>query len=95
MRQSEIGIITILSGRYAAKKWIDEVNESVVLSEALLESKKFYVIKCPRIYLIYNTSNILRKLKRNALFFILQKWPITVNELMGKEKNVWLSTNFC
>ena len=63
MRQREIGIITILSGRYAARKWIDEVTESGVLNEALLESKKFYVIKCPRINLNYNNSNISRKLK--------------------------------
>ena len=63
MRQREIGTITILSGRYTAKKWIDEVIESGVLNEASLESKKFYVIKCPRINLNYNTSNISRKLK--------------------------------
>ena len=63
MRQREIGTIIILSGRYTAKKWIDEVIESGVLNEASLESKKFYVIKCPRINLNYNASNISRKLK--------------------------------
>ena len=50
------------SARYVAKKWIGEVTKSRVFNEASLESKKFHVIKCQRINLNYNPSNISRKL---------------------------------
>ena len=39
------------------KKEVDEVTKSGVLNEASLESKKFHVIKCPRINLSCNPSN--------------------------------------
>ena len=50
------------SARYVAKKLIGEVTKSRVFNEASLESKKFHVIKCQRINLNYNPSNISRKL---------------------------------
>ena len=62
MRQKNIGILKRLSARYVAKKWIDEVTKSTVFNEALLESKKLHVIKCSRINLNYNPSNISGKL---------------------------------
>ena len=44
------------------KKWIDKVTKLGMLYEAPLESKKFNTIKCPRIDLNYNLSNISEKL---------------------------------
>ena len=38
MRQKDFGILEILSARYLAKKWIDEVTKSRVLNEAILQS---------------------------------------------------------
>ena len=41
---------------------LDEVTKSRVLNEASLQSKQFHVIKCPRINLNNNPSNISGKL---------------------------------
>lgn len=62
MRQKDIGILQKPFVRYVTKKWTSEVTKSRVLNEALLESKEFHVIKCPRINLNYNPSNIAGKL---------------------------------
>ena len=59
IRQQDIGILKMSPARYVAKKvdwW--KVTKSMVFSEASLESTKFHVIKCPRINLSYNPSNI-------------------------------------
>ena len=44
------------------KKQTDEVTKLGVLNETSLESKKFHVIKYPKISLNYNLSNISGKL---------------------------------
>ena len=62
MRQKDIGILQKSFVRNVTKKWTSEVTKSRVLNEALLESKEFHVIKCPRINLNYNPSNIAGKL---------------------------------
>ena len=38
MNQKDFGILKMLSARYVAKKWIDEVKKSRVLNEPSLES---------------------------------------------------------
>ena len=48
--------------RCGKKGGLDEVTKSRVLNEASLQSKKSRVIKCPRINLNYNLSNISGKL---------------------------------
>ena len=44
------------------KSGLDEVSKSRELNEASIQSKEFHVIKCPRIDLNYNPSNISGKL---------------------------------
>ena len=46
------------------KKQIDKVTKLGMLYEAPLESKKLNTIKCPRINLNYNPSNISEKLMK-------------------------------
>ena len=41
---------------------VTKVTKSRVLNEASLEPKKFHAVKCPRINLNYNSSNISGKL---------------------------------
>ena len=50
-RQRDIGKLETLSARYVAEKWIDEVTKLRLLNKASIESKKFNVIKFPRINL--------------------------------------------
>ena len=48
------------------KKQIDKVTKLGTLYEAPLESEKLNTIKCPRINLNYNPSNISEKLMKFA-----------------------------
>ena len=52
-RQKDNGTLKIPSARYLARKRIDEVIKSRLLNETSLESKKFNIIKYPKIDLNY------------------------------------------
>ena len=64
MRHETKGYWNIIKvfARCDKKSGLDEVPKSKALNEASLQSKEFHVIKCLRINLNYNPSNISGKL---------------------------------